>query len=88
MSNQKHTRNLFLWSLLGFIIGASIRCAYVFPDLFRRLYVASTGGVGEAALWDEPLFYIVILGFPAGLIGALIAFAIAFARGRRAQSYP
>jgi len=86
VSNQKYARSLFLGSLGGFIIGASIRCADSFPELFRRLHVASTGGVGESAVWGEPLFHIAILGFPAGLIGALIAFAIAVALRRRAKS--
>jgi hypothetical protein len=86
VSDRKHNRSLFLWSLGGFIIAASIRCADILPDFFRRLHVALTGGVGESAVWDEPLFYMAIMGFPAGLIGALIAFAIAFAVRRRTKS--
>jgi len=86
-SHQKHTRNIFLWSLGGFIIGASIPCANILPELFKRLDVASTGGNGESSVWGEPLFYTVIPGIPAGLIGALIASAAAIAFGRRAKSY-
>lgn len=71
--------SLFLWSLAGFLIAASIRCADMFPELFQRLHVASTGGGGESAVWDETLFYMGILGFPAGLLGALIALAVAVA---------
>ena len=86
VSDRKNNRSLFLWSLGGFIIAASIACAGILPDFFRRVHVASTGGVGESAVWDEPLFYMALLGIPAGLIGALIAFAIAFAVRRRTQS--
>lgn len=86
VSDRKHHRSLFLWSLGGFVIAASIRCVDILPDSFRRLHVAVTGGVGESAVWDEPLFYMAILGIPAGLIGALIAFAIAFAVRRRTKS--
>ena len=86
VSDRKHNRSLFFWSLGGFITAASIRCADILPDFFRRLHWALTGGVGESAVWDEPLFYMALLGIPAGLIGALIAFAIAFAVRRRPQS--
>jgi uncharacterized protein (DUF2062 family) len=86
VSDRKHNRSLFLWSLGGFIIAASIACADILPDFFRRLHWAWNGGVGESAVWGEPLFYMAILGIPAGLIGALIAFAIAFVVRRRTQS--
>jgi len=86
MSDRKHHRSLFLWSLGGFILAASIRCADMLPELLRRLHVAFTGGVGESAVWGEPLFYMAIVGIPAGLLGALIAFAIAFAVRRRTNS--
>jgi hypothetical protein len=85
-SDPKHNRSLFLWSLGGFIITATIRCADILPDFFRRLHVALNGGAGESALWDEPLFYMAIMGIPAGLIGALFAFAIAFTVHRRIAS--
>ena len=77
-SDQKHNRSIWLWSLGGFVIAALIGCADILPDFFSRLHVAATGGVGESALWDEPLFYMVIIGIPAGLVGAAIAFAIAY----------
>ena len=77
-SDQKHNRSIWLWSLGGFVIAALMGCADILPDFFSRLHVAATGGVGESALWDEPLFYMVIIGIPAGLVGAAIAFAIAF----------
>ncbi len=77
-SDQKHNRSIWLWSLGGFVIAALIGCAGILPDFFSRLHVAATGGVGESALWDEPLFYMVIIGIPAGLAGAAIALAIKF----------
>ena len=86
VSDRKQNRSLFLWSLGGFIIAATIACADILPDFFRRLHWALTGGVGESAAWDEPLFYMAILGIPAGLIGALIAFVIAVVVRKRAQS--
>ena len=85
VSHRKRNRSLFLWSLGGFIIAAAIPCAEILPDFFRRLNWAWNGGVGESAVWGEPLFYMAIMGIPAGLLGALIAFAIAFAVSRRIQ---
>ncbi len=85
-SERKGYRGLVLWSLVGFIIAASIRCAEILPDFFSRLHVALTGGTGESTVWDEPLFYMAILGIPAGLVGALIAFAIAFVVRRHNHS--
>lgn len=79
-------RCLFLWSFGGFIVAAFIPCATILPDFFRRLHWALTGGVGESAVWGEPLFYMAIMGIPTGLVGALIAFAIAFAVRRHTQS--
>ena len=76
--DRKYDRSIWLWSLGGFVIAALIGCADILPDFFSRLHVAATGGVGESALWDEPLFYMVIIGIPAGLVGAAIAFAIKF----------
>jgi hypothetical protein len=77
-SDRKHDSSIWLWSLGGFVIAALIGCADILPDFFSRLHVAATGGVGESSLWDEPLFYMVIIGIPAGLVGAAIAFAIKF----------
>jgi|GEM_PF-4945331 hypothetical protein len=76
--DRKYDRSIWLWSLGGFVIAALIGCADILPDFFSRLHVAATGGVGESALWDEPLFYMVIIGIPAGLVGAVIAFAVKF----------
>lgn len=86
VSDRKRNRSLFLWSFVGFIIAASIACADILADFFNRLHWAMNGGVGESAVWDEPLFYMAIVGIPAGLMGALIAFAIAFVVRRRTQS--
>ena len=77
-SDQKHNNSIWLWSLGGFVIAALIGCADILPDFFRRLHAAATGGVGESALWDEPLFYMAIIGIPSGLVGAVIAVLIAF----------
>ena len=86
VSDEKHTRSIAVWSLVGFVIGAAIPCASIWPDLFTRLQVALSGGGGESSDWGEPLFYMAIMGIPAGLLGALIAFVIAFALRRRARS--
>lgn len=86
VSDQKHARRIAVWSLGGFIIGASIPCALMLPEFLRRLHVASTGGRGESSVWGEPLFHMAILGIPAGLIGALMAFAITSAVRRHAKS--
>lgn len=70
-------RAIGLWVVAGFVAGAIIRCASIWPDFFERLQWASAGGGGESASWGEPLFYMVLLGIPAGLIGGAIGFVTA-----------
>ena len=74
------------WMAAGFIAGAAIPCAYMWPEFQKRLQWASSGGDGESAVWGEPLFHMVVLGIPAGLLGGLIAGAIAFTIRRMTDS--
>ena len=69
--DQKHSCSIAVWSLVGFIIGAAILCASIWPEFFTRLHAAATGGGGESSDWGEPLFYMAIMGIPAGLIGLI-----------------
>jgi hypothetical protein len=56
---------------VGFVLGALIPCIDMFPEFAKRLSWAHAGGSGESAAWGEPLFYMLILGFSAGMVGAL-----------------
>ena len=54
-----------------------------FPEFAKRLAWAHGGGGGESAEWGEPVFYMVILGIAAGLIGAIVgAVLVAVSRWR------
>ena len=64
------------WVVAGFIAGAAIPCASIWPEFAKRLHWAWSGGGGESSDWGEPLFYMVIMGVPAGLIGGVAALAI------------
>ena len=79
MKATEHNRlwRIVFWATVGFIAGAVIPCASIWPDFYKRLHWALSGGVGESSDWGEPLFYMLILGVPAGLIGGVIAFTIA-----------
>lgn len=57
---------------VGFVLGALIPCALMFPEFAKRSAWARGGGGGESAVWTEPLFYMVILGLQSGLIGAVV----------------
>ena len=66
---------------VGFVVGVLIPCVGMFPEFAKRLQWAHGGGGGESAEWGEPLFYMVMLGIPAGLIGAIVgAFLVAAIR--------
>ena len=56
---------------VGFVLGALISCIDMFPEFAKRLSWAYAGGGGESASWGEPLFYMLIFGLSAGMIGAL-----------------
>lgn len=67
------------WGVAGFVAGAAIPCASLWPEFHKRLRWASGGGGGESSAWGEPLFHMVILGSLAGLAGGVVAWAVAFA---------
>lgn len=85
-TEQNGLWSIALWAIAGFIAGAAIPCASIWPDFYMRLHLALSGGGGESSDWGEPLFYMVIRGVPAGLIGGAIAFAIAFTIRRLTHS--
>lgn len=64
--------NKLVAGLLGFLVGLGIGGRSSFPELMRRLRWSWSGGGGETADWGEPLFYLVIFGFPLGFVGAVI----------------
>ena len=57
---------------IGFLIGFGVSTAIIWPEFFDRVAWAVRGGVGERACWDEPLFYMIMLGVPCGLVGAVV----------------
>ncbi len=71
--------------LLGFLIGLGIGGYSVFPDLMMRLRWSWSGGGGETADWGEPLFYLVIFGFPVGLVGAVVGVLLAGWLGKKRE---
>ena len=80
---QHHRRwAIGLWVAAGFVAGVIIASVNIWPDFFKRFQWAASGGGGESAMWGEPLFYMVILGVPGGLVGAAIGLAMAFAHRR------
>lgn len=85
-TKQKGRWSIAWWVVAGFIAGAAIPCVCIWPEFYKRLQWARSGGDGESAVWGEPLFYMIILGAPAGLIGGVIALAIASTIRRRTNS--
>lgn len=85
-TKQKGRWSIVWWVVAGFIAGAAIPCASLWPEFSKRLHRAWSVGGGESSVWGEPLFHMVILGAPAGLIGGVIAFAIAFTIRRMTKS--
>ena len=77
-TEQNRRWSIAWWVVTGIIAGAAVPCVSIWPDFYKRLHWALSGGGGESSNWDEPLFYMFIQGAPAGLIGGVIAFAIAF----------
>ena len=72
--------------IAGELIGAAIGGASVWPDFSQRVRLAWNGGSGESADWGEPLFYMIAMGIPPGLLGGLIAFVIVLAIRRWQRS--
>lgn len=74
------SKSRILIVVLNSVLGAMIvSCGLVFPlmmEFVRRLKHALGGGVGETAMWGEPLFYIPLMAihyfFPWGAIGAFV----------------
>jgi hypothetical protein len=64
------------WVLAGTLSGAAFASAGILPDFLQRVRLAFQRGGGESADWGEPLFYLVVLGVPAGLIAGTITFAL------------
>jgi hypothetical protein len=86
MNEVLEPRRRLRFAAVGFGVGAIIPCVGIWPDFFARLRVAWSGGGGESSDWGEPLFYMAIQGIPAGLLGAAIGFAVAFAVRRSGNS--
>lgn len=59
---------------VGFVVGVLIPWVGMgmLSDFIKRLVWMRGGGAGESAEWGEPLFFMVVYGLPAGLIGAIV----------------
>ncbi len=64
----------------GMIIGSLPGLAYAafmcVPELIRRVSHVAGGGRGETAVWGEPCFYLVVMAFTYGGVGALAGAAL------------
>ena len=64
------------WVLAGTLAGAAYASTSAWPEFFRRLRLALGGARGDSSYWGEPLFYMAVMGAPAGFISGLITFAL------------
>lgn len=65
----------------GFVLGFLVSTLEIWPDFFRRLLFALSGGRGESSYWDEPLFYAAMIGAPWGVVVAFVVLLLACALG-------
>ena len=61
-----------LGAIGGALLALLFACVCTLPELFKRLDLASRGGVGEAADWGELLFYLIVGAILLCPVGALI----------------
>lgn len=73
---MKKRPSTILSTIIGFLIVFLISTAQIWLEFFHRLVWAINGGSGEAAYWGEPLFYILLIGVPYGLGGALFGWLV------------
>jgi hypothetical protein len=84
----------FKSTVLKYAMGGGILFALVstfmlpgcWSDLFRRVLHAASGGGGESACWDEPLFYMMIYAVPGSLIGIVLGVIIGTILARQRHS--
>lgn len=77
------------WMVLGVLAGIAVPTLALTPEVVRRIAHAVSGSGGEGAMWDEPLFYMVMLWLPAGLAGLASGTVLGLGqrwRKRRARS--
>jgi hypothetical protein len=63
-------------AMLGFAIGFVFGGGSTVWEFFRRVRWSWSGGGGESADWGEPLFYMLLLGAPLGLLLGAGAFVL------------
>lgn len=57
-------------ALAGGIAGFLPVAWFMLPAVVDRWFWAASGGRGERSYWGEPLFYLLVFGVPAALVGA------------------
>ena len=76
MSKPSEILTVVLWSILGALACLCVPLFPLFRELVRRLMHVASGGVGETAIWTEPLAYIPLMAihyfFPWGAAGGLL----------------
>lgn len=73
---QRTLSRPLLAAVVGFAMGLALGGGSMIGDFVRRLHWSLTGGGGESADWGEPLFYLVLMGVPLGLVVGTVAFVI------------
>jgi len=66
---------LATWMVRGALAGMALPSLALAPEVVKRLAHWVSGGGGESAMWDEPLFYMVMLWIPTGGTGLVLGAA-------------
>jgi hypothetical protein len=74
--NQRSTGRPHRALYCGAATGIAIPVLLLGRDLIQRFRAWEQGGVGEGAIWGEPLFYMIVLGVPLAIVGATVGAAI------------
>ena len=61
-----------LGTVSGFLVAVVKFGPEMLPEMFRRLSWAAGGGMGETAVWGEPLFYLIVSACIYGAVGAVM----------------
>jgi cytochrome bd-type quinol oxidase subunit 1 len=92
VTNQQQQPSVFalLRSLVVLVgtgmVGALLAAALMWPELHRRLEWKMSGGGGETGDWGEPLFLMLLLAVPGGLVGLFVGWRLVKVLDRKSQA--